>query len=258
MATIKGQNLRVFANGQCLAAAQTSSIHVALMTEESSTKDSTDDWNEVIPVGHSWDATATALVVIDSQETANMLEDLFNVGAEVSLSFSLTNGNKNRVLSETLVRGTAVISDLSVQSDNRQVATYTAKFEGRGDLIMVVPPIADYINSLRLTYQGIANLYYPSTSKYYAVGVGDSDYMGRYLFPLSHMGESTKVTEFTDHVYGMTDYADDPMDASLYDALKAIAEADGMHMVNDPTQGIYSYYDIDDTGIIGAPYIENL
>ena len=242
-----------------MAASQTCDVHLAMMTEESSTKDNTSEWSEYEPTGLAWDASANALVVIDRSEAANTLEDLYEVGAEVDIVLSTTTGSKNRVAQTRMLRGKAVISDLSVKSDNRQVSTYTVKFEGTGDLSFVTKTLADFINDISgMTYQGVGNLYYFSTGQYYAVGVAVHDYAGTYLFPLSHSGKPTKVTGYTDHVYTMTDYDSETMDSSLYSGLRDVAEASGKHIYADMSNGLYVYSDLDDTDIIGTPYIENV
>lgn len=62
MATIKGQNLRVFVGNKVVAASTSLTLHVAMQTESMSTKDTDSDWEETFPVGLNWDAQVDALV----------------------------------------------------------------------------------------------------------------------------------------------------------------------------------------------------
>ena len=58
----KGQNLRVIIAGKCVAAAQSCNIQMQLQLEETTSKDSTNDWAEYSPVGHNWSGSVDALV----------------------------------------------------------------------------------------------------------------------------------------------------------------------------------------------------
>ena len=58
----KGQHLRVLIGGKCVAAAQSCNIQAQLQLEETTSKDSTNDWAEYSPVGHNWSGSVDALV----------------------------------------------------------------------------------------------------------------------------------------------------------------------------------------------------
>ena len=62
MATIKGQNLRLTVDGQCVAKALTCTVHITMQSESSSTKDDEGDWENNTIVGMSWDASCEAEV----------------------------------------------------------------------------------------------------------------------------------------------------------------------------------------------------
>ena len=62
MATIKGQNLRLTVAEQCVARARTCTVHIAMQSESSSTKDDEGDWENNTIVGMSWDASCEAEV----------------------------------------------------------------------------------------------------------------------------------------------------------------------------------------------------
>lgn len=143
MATIKGQNLRVmFDSGdpetpnQCVAASTNCVVHVSAQVQESTTKDNEDDWVENEVVGLNWDVQVDALVIEDEQSSTGVgIQDL-TVGLPYQLIFTRTTGTKNRqdISGETAYTGAAVLSDLQVNSTNQDVATYTAKFIGNGEL----------------------------------------------------------------------------------------------------------------------------
>lgn len=73
MATIKGQNLRLTVAGQCVARARTCTVHIAMQSESSSTKDDDGDWENNAIVGMSWDASCEA-------EVSTFLQSLALVG----------------------------------------------------------------------------------------------------------------------------------------------------------------------------------
>lgn len=64
---IKGQNLRLFVEGKCIAAATSCTIHVTAQTEDATTKDSDGDWVENQCVGLGWDASVDALVMANRE-----------------------------------------------------------------------------------------------------------------------------------------------------------------------------------------------
>ena len=65
MATIKGQNLRVFLNNVVIAAAQQCQLNVKLDVKQISTKDDTDDFAKNIALKLSWSVSANGVVTVD-------------------------------------------------------------------------------------------------------------------------------------------------------------------------------------------------
>lgn len=132
----KGQNLRLFIGGKCVAASTSCSFHVAAQTEDVSTKDSTGDWQENEATGKSWDCSADALVLLtdDGGETAVSMIGL--VGQTVQLVFDETDGDKNRTAKNSVIKhsGSAIVADYSLTAGNRQNATYSVQFTGTGAL----------------------------------------------------------------------------------------------------------------------------
>ena len=82
MGTIKGQNLRLFLGGKCVAAATNATFHIAAQMGDCTTKDSEGDWTEQEPVGMSWDAQSESLVIILPGLTDNPDDAGYTVMAE--------------------------------------------------------------------------------------------------------------------------------------------------------------------------------
>ena len=69
---IKGQNLRLYVQKICVAAATNAQVHVSLEVQEDSTKDTIDDWLQQSPVGLSWDAQTDAMVDMQPEASDNV------------------------------------------------------------------------------------------------------------------------------------------------------------------------------------------
>lgn len=144
MATIKGQNLRILVGEdttslKCVAAATSGVIHMALELQEDTTKDTDDGWIVNTPVGISWDATVDAMVMIDATDTGGRQADSLVVGQVYTVRFSQTAGesgqhNRDAVSNALQYTGTAILTDLNITAQTQDIATYSAKFTGTGDL----------------------------------------------------------------------------------------------------------------------------
>jgi hypothetical protein len=69
MGVIKGQNLRLLIGGKCVAFSTSCTVHASLSLEESSSKDSTNNFTEQTPTGISWDMSCDALYSVDVDAT---------------------------------------------------------------------------------------------------------------------------------------------------------------------------------------------
>jgi hypothetical protein len=139
MGVIKGQNLRLLIGGKCVAFATSCTVHVSLNLEESSTKDSTNNFTEQSPTGISWDMSCDALYSVDTDATGvNGINALDTVLAQqkVQVQFEQTQGEKNRVAVSggAVYSGYAWVNDISVQASNRTNTTYTIQLTGDGQL----------------------------------------------------------------------------------------------------------------------------
>ena len=139
MGVIKGQNLRVLIGGKYVAFATSCTVHASLNLEESSTKDSTNNYTEQTPTGISWDMSCDALYSVDTDATGvNGINALDTVLAQqrVQVQFEQTQGEKNRVAVSggAVYSGYAWINDISINAANRQNTSYTIQLTGDGEL----------------------------------------------------------------------------------------------------------------------------
>lgn len=140
MATIKGQNIRLFIEDEqgverCLCASTSCTIHISADLEESTTKDSTGDWKEQEVTGKAWDVSADMNFVLDATETALLGVDIAKmVGRKVKIRTKITEGAKNRVAAAGLYEGYAIVNDWNLQAPNKQNATVSMQAQGTGEL----------------------------------------------------------------------------------------------------------------------------
>ena len=88
MAVIKGENLRLFIDQHCVAAATSCQVHCALQISESDTKDDVDGFIVQEPQGNSWDAQVDAMVLEGDNSQGTLVEQ-----GEGEASSSLGGGN---------------------------------------------------------------------------------------------------------------------------------------------------------------------
>jgi len=118
----------------CIAAATSCTAHIALQLQDDSNKDDDNDWVQQEPVGVNWEVDVEALVVNDG-EGGYTVDELI-VGNEYDVKFSRTLGTMNRTTTNSRVNmtGTAILSDLTINAQVGNIATYTAKLTGNGEL----------------------------------------------------------------------------------------------------------------------------
>ena len=140
MATVKGQNLRIFvgsstSNLKCIAAAQSCSLRVDAIAESSGSKDVANDWDTKEITRIDWELTVDALVTIGTDATGTQLQNL-TVGQKYTVRLSSTNGSQNRsqVANALQMTGRAILTDLSITAKDGEQSSYSAKFIGDGDL----------------------------------------------------------------------------------------------------------------------------
>lgn len=137
MGVIKGQNLRITIGGKFVAFATSCTVHTSLNLEESSTKDSTNNFTEQTPTGISWDMSCDALFSVDADTTGqngvNAL-DLVLAQQKVQVQFEQTQGEKNRVpvAGGVVYSGSAWVNDISITAANRTNTSYSIQLTGDG------------------------------------------------------------------------------------------------------------------------------
>lgn len=139
---LKGQNLRITIGGKYIAFSTSCTLHVSANLEESSTKDSTNGWQQQEITGMNWDISCDGLYAVDKDATGiNGVDalDLVLAQQEVEVEFVRTNGAQNReeAGSAEKYRGKALVNDISIQAQNRQNTSYTLQATGNGELLKV-------------------------------------------------------------------------------------------------------------------------
>lgn len=143
----RGQFVRLFVSSDntaapsaVIAAAKTLSLHVSLTMESATTKDTTGEYDVQEPTAISYDISTGALVrsgdTITSAVGAKSLSDLetiYESGTPVKWKIANVGGDNNRTASSTIVSGSVVLTQLTINGPNRQNADYTAQFNGYGD-----------------------------------------------------------------------------------------------------------------------------
>lgn len=141
---IKGQNLRIFVGGKCVAFSTSCQLQVSANLEDTSTKDSTGSWDEQEIVGNSWSMSVDALYNAGGTDATGLnaqeMLDLLLAGQQVQVRFSVTGGAQNReslTATSTMAEyeGSAWINDLNVTAANKSNASYSASLTGNGALV---------------------------------------------------------------------------------------------------------------------------
>lgn len=131
---LKGQNLRIFVGDRCIAAATSCTIHLGTTQDQTTTKDSTGDWDEIEITGKNWDVTCESLYSTDGTAvTTSQL--LAMLGTQVTVKFDETDGTSNRTAKNTFSHsGSAFLVDMNISAQNRQNVTSSIQFKGSGPL----------------------------------------------------------------------------------------------------------------------------
>ena len=143
----KGQFVRLFLSSDnsaepltVIGAAKSLSLHVSLTLEDATTKDTAGDWQIQEPTALNYDISTGALVrsgeTITSQVGAKSLADIesiYEAGTPVKWKIANVGGDNNRTASSTIVSGSVVLTQLTINGPNRQNADYTAQLNGYGE-----------------------------------------------------------------------------------------------------------------------------
>lgn len=136
---MKGQNFRIFVNDRPVALATECEVHIAIKTEDASTKDTTGDWDVNEVVGKSWDCSVSSLTSVGTDTGATLQKAIISSmisGTAVTVKFDVTNGTQNRTETNSTMKltGSAFITDCSIKATNKSNVTGSFKFTGNGAL----------------------------------------------------------------------------------------------------------------------------
>ena len=134
MATIKGQNLRIFLNNVVIAAAQQCQLSLSLSVKQISTKDDTDDFAQNLALKLSWSVSANGVVTIDpNRNDPSTLMD--RIGQTVRVELATASGEQNSELGSQMLAGDAIISDVQIQATNEEESTYSVQLTGKNNML---------------------------------------------------------------------------------------------------------------------------
>jgi len=137
MATVKGQNLRVFVGSRAIAAALDCQLQLQLNVTPYSTKDDEGAFTKNTVVSLQWSVTANAVVTDDQELNAIGVSELADmVGQSVQVQLNTTNGEKNRDGQRQMLAGEAIISDVQYTAQNRQRATCQVTLTGKKNALI--------------------------------------------------------------------------------------------------------------------------
>lgn len=138
----KGQYIRLLLAStatptKVIAAAKEMSLHLSAQTEESSTKDTTGDAMEYDVTGQSYDITGSALVLTDDDTLltgANGLNDMLSQLSDTPLYWRIAyvSGTNNRTVGTVIAQGQCKLTQLQLNGQNKQNATYSFTLNGYG------------------------------------------------------------------------------------------------------------------------------
>ena len=142
----KGETVRLFLSSDntttpaaVIAAAQQMSLHVSMQMENASTKDTDGDWDIQEPTGLSYDISSNALVrsgeTIESAVAGKTVADIISIyEASTPVTWQIANvsGDNHRTKGSVIASGSVVITQLTLNAQNRQNATYSTSLTGWG------------------------------------------------------------------------------------------------------------------------------
>ena len=137
MATVKGQNLRLFVGSRAIAAALDCQLQLQLNVTPYSTKDDEGAFTKNRVVSLQWSVTANAAVTDDAELDAIGVADLADmIGQSVQVQLNTTNGEKNREELQQLLAGEAILSDVQYTAQNRQRSTCQITLTGKKNMLI--------------------------------------------------------------------------------------------------------------------------
>lgn len=153
MATVKGQNLRVFIGEKPIASALSCELNVQANVKEYSTKDDTNSFANHHVVSLLWSINASGVVSNDAgRNDAPSLLD--RMGETVNVELALASGEKNSEKNDVLLNGDAVISDIQVTAENRKRGTFDMVLTGKKNMLFPLRLLCSSNSHLLITSDG--------------------------------------------------------------------------------------------------------
>lgn len=141
----KGQYIRLLVSTAAnpltvVAAAKQMALHGSAQTEDSSTKDTTGNALEYEVTGQSYDITGSGLVLTPNDTLltgAVGLNDFESWLQDQVLNWKICvmEGTNNRTVVETIASGQGKLTNLQIQAQNKQNATYNYTINGYGAIV---------------------------------------------------------------------------------------------------------------------------
>lgn len=142
----KGETVRLYLGSDntttpaaVIAGAQQLSLHVSMQMENASTKDTDGDWDIQEPTGLSYDISTTALVrsgeTVTSAVAGKTVADLISVyenSTPVKWQIANASGTNHRTKGSVIASGSVVITQLTLNAQNKSNANYSAQCTGWG------------------------------------------------------------------------------------------------------------------------------
>ena len=141
----KGQYIRLLVStaanpSTVVAAAKQMALHGSAQTEDSSTKDTTGNALEYEVTGQSYDITGSGLVLTPNDTLltgAVGLNDFESWLQDQVLNWKICvmEGTNNRTVVEIIASGQGKLTNLQIQAQNKQNATYNYTINGYGAIV---------------------------------------------------------------------------------------------------------------------------
>ena len=137
MATVKGQNLRIFlgnADPTAIAAALSCSLEIQMNVKNLSTKDDEGSFARNHVASLAWNVKVNGAVTLDPDrnDPASLMS---RIGQQVYVKLALASGEQNSDMGAMLVAGYAILSDVQITAENRKRGTYDVTLTGCKNLI---------------------------------------------------------------------------------------------------------------------------
>lgn len=128
-----------------VAAAKQASLHASAQTEDSSTKDTTGNAQEFEITGQSYDISGSGLMLTpnDAMLTGGVgLNDFESWLQDQTIYWRICvmSGTNNRTVDEVICSGTGKLTNLQMQGQSKQTATYNYTITGYGGITVPDEP----------------------------------------------------------------------------------------------------------------------